>query len=463
MSIGPAEHTVIGPGEDNSETPAPMSVLSPGEKLDKFEIVRELGRGGMGVIYLARDLTLDRQVAIKVLSPQFSRDKSSLGRFLTEARSAGQLNHPNVVSVYEVVQRPEFGTYIVMEYLPNGSVAERLQNRVPSDTKWATAVVLDAAKGLAAAHEIGLTHRDIKPANLLVADHEVVKVGDFGLARAQRVEDARLTQNGQILGTPYFMSPEQCVGKEVDARSDLYSLGATYFTLLAGVSPFEESGSTMEIIVAHVNRPAPNLASLHPKIPGVCSRIVERALSKNPDDRYQTAEEMIADLEVILPILEEGTASVTFSYRGGKTNKLDSLVLPSERKDPPSSGSRSSILSRMTRRTSKNSDSQISRDSASRHSAIQLHSSPSSASKSIAEKNSSSDAIASHELQKSGSPLNRVVESPDHDRVREDVFTVEAGNVILAWPTGMTSQEVDGIERWFELMIEKLRHNSKPQ
>lgn len=465
------ERTLLGKfQEQDDQTPLADEIRS-GEKLDKFEIIRQLGKGGMGAVYLARDPTLDRQVAIKVLSAKFSRDESALKRFLAEARAAGRLSHPNVVGVYEVVQRASGEYFIVMEYVANGSVAERTNARTPSDPAWAATVVLAAAQGLAAAHHIGLTHRDIKPANLMIGENEVIKVADFGLARSQQVEDSRLTQDGQILGTPYFMSPEQCVGREVDARSDLYSLGATFYTLLAGSSPFEDTGSMMEVIVAHVNRPTPNLRTIRPGTPGVCVRIIERAMAKQPEDRYQTAEEMIGDLEAALVILKDTSARATVTYRGTNTNKLDSFVLPSEKGGGTATKVKSSLITRLTGRASTKAESNPATYSSQARSASatvpeKQHDAQSAAAASplqVLDAEAAPKAIEAP-MPQAAPVRTRTVKPTDHSEVREDVFTVEAGCVVFAWPASVTSEEVEDVRRWLDLVMEKMRRkaNEKP-
>ncbi|REJ82084.1 MAG: serine/threonine protein kinase [Planctomycetota bacterium] len=270
-----------------------------GQTLGKYEIVQILGMGGMGVVFKAHDPTIDRDVAIKLLASDLSSDATALNRFLAEARSAGKLNHANAVTIHEVAEA-EGAHYLVMEIVSGGSAADHLEEKGAYAVADATKMVIEACQGLAAAHRVGLIHRDVKPANLLLTEDGTVKVSDFGLAKQTRSQTLQMTRAGQVVGTPYYMSPEQCESRDVDARSDVYSLGATYYSLLTGRSPYEDSGSLVQVMFAHCNAERPDPREVNSKVPPACAAIINRAMAIKPDDRYQSIDEMRTDLEAVL-------------------------------------------------------------------------------------------------------------------------------------------------------------------
>ncbi len=254
--------------------------------LDQFRVVREVGRGGMGVVYEAEDTLLRRRVAIKMM-PLSSQANSS--HLLREARAAGQLDHPNVLRVHHVGHC--LGRYyLVLELIHGGSLQDRLAAG-PLPWSDATLAIAQACRGLAVAHAAGLIHHDIKPDNLMCGDNDV-KVADFGLVRGV---DLSRTANGLLAGTPFYMSPEKCRAEKADERSDVYALGATYFHLLAGRPPFE-GPAPAQVMFAHCTAPVPDIQSLVPEVPDRCATIIQKAMSKNAVDRYQTADEMLAAL-----------------------------------------------------------------------------------------------------------------------------------------------------------------------
>lgn len=270
-----------------------------GQRLGKYEIASVLGVGGMGVVLKARDHSIDRDVAIKVLPQELSADESTLHRFLAEAKSAGKLSHANAVTIYEVAQEGPIH-YLVMEVVSGGSADDHLEQSGAYSVADATRIVSEASKGLAAAHKQGLVHRDVKPANLLLTEDGEVKVADFGLAKRAENQSMMMTQAGHLVGTPYYMSPEQCEGGDVDARSDVYSLGATYYSLLTGRCPFEDSGSVVQVMFAHCNAGPPDPRKVRATVPAACAAIIERAMATNPANRYQSMDGMRTDLEAVL-------------------------------------------------------------------------------------------------------------------------------------------------------------------
>ena len=270
--------------------------MPPGTRLAQYELVRQAGAGGMGVVYQARDVDLDRPVAIKVLR---SADvhPSVQERFLREARSAARLNHPNVAAVHQVGREGKL-TFIAMEWIDGSSMAEHLRASVILDWREATAAARDAAAGLAVAHRAGVVHRDVKPANLMRTAAGVVKVVDFGLAS---LHDAAsdLTHSGMILGTPTYLSPEQCRGERATAASDVYALGCTHFHLLTSRPPFE-ADTPIGLIYLHQDEPFPDARRFADDVPPAVLAVLDRATQKDPADRYPDAGEMLADLEAAL-------------------------------------------------------------------------------------------------------------------------------------------------------------------
>jgi tRNA A-37 threonylcarbamoyl transferase component Bud32 len=275
----------------------------PGDRFGTYEIVQALGQGGEGIVYHAHDTVLVRDVALKVLSDERCRDASYVAQLLNEARMACQLDTPNAVRVYAVVEH-DGQRGIAMELVPGGRSAYDWlwDNRTRLDSLWQTAtrLVADACRGLIAAHKGGLTHRDIKPGNILLApssDGEFFgKLSDFGMARRGKVPNQAAGTDRAIEGTPQYMSPEQWRGDAGDGRSDIYSLGATYFNLLTGRPPFE-AATILEMLNAHMKAPVPRPDCFPPKVPATCAEVVRRALAKEPCDRYQSAEEMLTALE----------------------------------------------------------------------------------------------------------------------------------------------------------------------
>jgi len=264
--------------------------------LGRYEVLRELGKGAMGTVFLGRDPKINRQVAIKTLrfdDPDLNdEDKQSLReRFFREAESAGRLNHPHIVNIYDAGEDQDIH-YIAMELLDGADLK-------PWGTKGQThsmpeviSVIADVAEALDYAHSNNVVHRDIKPANLMMLKSGKVKVTDFGIAR---ITDNSKTATGTVLGTPSYMSPEQLAGKKVDGRSDIFSLGVCLYELLTGEKPFT-GDSVATLVTSIVNSPHRPLRQLDPGIPDVVARIVDRALQKDPEQRYQRAKEMADDL-----------------------------------------------------------------------------------------------------------------------------------------------------------------------
>lgn len=269
-------------------------------RIGKYSIRGVLGKGGMGVVYLGHDPLIDRDVAIKVLSREISQDEGVLRRFLAEAKAAGKLHHPNTVAIYDVGEDNGL-YYLVMERIHGGSAEDELSRHGRLPWARATQIIAGACRGLAYAHHEGLVHRDIKPANIMIDQNGTAKIVDFGIAKlADGVQGYTATGANFFIGTPQFMSPEQCQALSTDGRSDVYSLGATYYTLLTGQPPYASIVSVVQVLYAHVNTPVPDVRSQEPNIPAPCWDIIKRSMAKKPEKRYQSADEMLDDLENLL-------------------------------------------------------------------------------------------------------------------------------------------------------------------
>jgi eukaryotic-like serine/threonine-protein kinase len=254
----------------------------------RYRIERTLGFGGMAVVYLAHDEELHRRVAIKVLAEHLAGDDSFRARFLQESKLAGRLSHPNVVQVYDAGET-EGSPYIVMEYVPGDTITQRgklsYRDAVP--------LALQACAGLQHAHAAGLVHRDVKPANLLVREDDVLKIADFGIARA--AELTRLTQHGTVLGTAAYLSPEQAAGEEVTAATDIYSLGAVVYELLTGRAPYEFE-SLAELAAQQKGGIITPLRDLESSVPEPVEAAVMHALAREPRFRPDSAADFAAEL-----------------------------------------------------------------------------------------------------------------------------------------------------------------------
>jgi formylglycine-generating enzyme required for sulfatase activity/predicted Ser/Thr protein kinase len=258
------------------------------EKLGKYWIIEEEGRGGFAVVYKAVDTTLDRTVALKVLAPHLLWDPTFVQRFQREARVAANLDHPNIVTIYEVSQIEEV-YFIAMQFLRGRTLSQILEAEGPLSVPWVQAIIEQIASALDYAHARGFIHRDIKPSNVIVADDGRATLTDFGLAKAG--EGTQLTTAGTIFGSLEYMSPEQAQGKEVDERSDVYSLGITLFEMLVGRVPYK-ADLAIAVVIKHLTAPLPRPSEWNPIIPEPVERVILKALAKNPADRFQSAGEM---------------------------------------------------------------------------------------------------------------------------------------------------------------------------
>jgi tetratricopeptide (TPR) repeat protein len=262
---------------------------------DRYEFVEKLGAGGMGIVYRAYDRLLDRVVAYKMLMEQFMEIEEIRERFLREARSAAQLNHPNIVAIHDLgIDRGRL--FIIMEFVEGVSYYKILDREDQLPVKAVLHFMIGVLRALSHAHANGVIHRDIKPSNVMLTRSRVVKIADFGLAKI--LEEAKNEGSQRASGTPLYMSPEQILGKAVDFRTDIYAFGGSVFHLLAGEPPFVEG----EVLYHHVHTEPRQLSDLRPDVPPALESIVMRCLSKDPDERFQTPEEILTALQAVKPL-----------------------------------------------------------------------------------------------------------------------------------------------------------------
>jgi len=276
------------------------------EKIGHYTIVSQLGRGGMGVVYKAHEEALNRFVAIKVLTEGLTEDPTFLQRFVREAQAAAGLSHPNIVQIFFIGEDGGH-PYFVMEYVTGRSLNHILREEGRIGNPRASQMILQAAHGLAAAHDKGIIHRDIKPANLILDDRGLLKIADFGLALPVDAEN-RLTATGMMVGTPGYLAPEQCRGEKVDHRTDIYALGITYYQLLTGVAPFKGE-SPLALLKQILDEEPPDVSTVNPDVDPESRRILQKMICKDREQRYQDCHQLVADLEEYLA--NRGVRSMT--------------------------------------------------------------------------------------------------------------------------------------------------------
>jgi serine/threonine-protein kinase len=299
-----------------------------GLTLGDFEVERLLGRGGMGEVYLARQSSLNRPVALKVLRPDLLTKPTYLSRFEAEATMVAKLSHPNIVHIY-TLGCVEGIRFIAMEYVSGTNLRDYIARKGALELPLALSIMRQAGVAVGTAGELGLIHRDIKPENLLLTRKGQVKIADFGLCRDQDADALSLTQSGVTLGTPLYMSPEQAQGHALDHRSDLYSLGVTFYHMLAGEPPFRAE-TPLALALKHVKDTPASLAVHRPDLPPDLVALVMKLMEKDPDQRYQSAAEMLRDVARIRGSLAtmavtaseaevtDGTASASGSSSGAR-------------------------------------------------------------------------------------------------------------------------------------------------
>ncbi len=325
--------------------------IETGKTLGHYKIENSIGSGGMGEVYLAEDARLDRKVALKLLSEKVAADSGILERFKQEAKAASALNHPNIVTVYEIGEH-EGMNFIAAEFIEGRTLRERMKERLSFDDT--LSIAIQVAEALSAAHEAGIVHRDIKPENIMIRPDGYVKILDFGLAKLNEANFAKAssegstqmlvkTNPGMVMGTVSYMSPEQARGKEIDSRSDVFSFGIVMYEMLVGKLPFQ--GDTMtEILAAVISSEPPQLSTLGPHLPRELQRIVHKTLKKKRDQRYHSTRDLLGDLKDLRdelkmeaqlertvspdkPEVSSGEARKFTSSSGGASGSRDTLLL----------------------------------------------------------------------------------------------------------------------------------------
>lgn len=287
-------------GQAPAKTIAPVTDPSlpdlTGRTLGDYQILRRLGVGGMGQVYLARQLSLKREVALKLLRDELNKNPTALMRFQAEAEAVAKLNHPNIVHIHQMGE-VEGLRFMALEYVEGRNLRDHLARKGPPDLPITLSIIRQVVLAIQQAHEYGIVHRDIKPENILITRKVEVKVTDFGLSRyfAGETPALNLTQSGITLGTPLYMSPEQVQGHAVDHRSDIYSLGVTCYHLLAGEPPFR-GATAFDVALKHVQDQPQPLGELCPDLPADLCGMIHKMMAKNPNDRYASAREILRDL-----------------------------------------------------------------------------------------------------------------------------------------------------------------------
>jgi serine/threonine protein kinase/tetratricopeptide (TPR) repeat protein len=288
------------------------SVTGPGSQIGPFRIERELGRGAVGVVYLAHDTKLDREVAIKSLPAEVMANPKARSRFTREARVLASLNHPNIATIYEEFQEAEDVAYLILEYVPGQTLAEHIAKK-PLKLEEALSITLQIAEAVAAAHEHDVIHRDLKPGNIKITPEGKVKVLDFGLAKAVGSEavdqQSTVTEPGRVIGTPAYMSPEQARGKPADKRSDIWSFGCVLYEMLTGRLPFK--GETISDTLANILQTDPNWQALPQDTPANIQVLLRRCLEKNPRRRLQHIGDAAIEISETLSLLTTASSATT--------------------------------------------------------------------------------------------------------------------------------------------------------
>jgi serine/threonine-protein kinase len=265
--------------------------------LDRYRVMRRIGRGGFGSVYLARDTAVNEELVLKILAPRISTDQNAIRRFIQELRSTRRIAHPNVIRIYDFLEI-EGAQAISMEYLASRDLAAILKAECRLAPGRGLRIIEQVCEGLAAAHEAGVVHRDIKPGNILVGEADVVKIVDFGLAAVTQQSGSRLTQTGAMIGTPEYMAPEQITGEEVDCRADIYSTGIVMYEMFAGRRPFD-GNSTVNLIFKHLEGTIPPLREIVPEISEDLEWVILQAMARDAADRPCSAHELLKMLRAL--------------------------------------------------------------------------------------------------------------------------------------------------------------------
>ena len=262
-----------------------------GKKILNYEIKKLLGEGGMGNVYLAEHTQLGRKVAVKSLHPQLVKNEGLRARFKNEASTMAHLQHPKIVTLYDYVEE-EDGLFLIMEFVEGLPLDEYIREKSgPIPSEIAIPMMMQILDAFSYAHSKGIVHRDIKPSNIIISDRDEIKILDFGIAKLLSEAGNKLTKTGTQMGTVFYMSPEQVQGKDIDIRSDIYSLGVTFYQMLTGISPYDGMTTEFEVYSKIVSEPLPNASSLYPGVPEFLDKVILKSTAKNKADRFQSCEE----------------------------------------------------------------------------------------------------------------------------------------------------------------------------
>jgi len=305
-----------------------------GEILGNYRVLKKLGEGGMGAVYLARDLGLEREVALKVISPELARNPQLMARFRVEAIAQAKLNHPNITVIHSFDQAEDH-YYIVMEFVDGNTLKTIIKEKSKIPLPEAISIFSQVLEGIAYAHSKGVVHRDIKPSNIFLAKdrHRRVKIGDFGIAKVSGIDG--LTKSGSTMGSPLYSSPEQLLGKKTDARTDVYSLGITFYEMITGTPPFKPTGDSeykviREVLDTTIRKPS----ELEKSIPPAVDALIMKSLAKSPDHRFQSVKEFetaVKRLAITAPLPTAAPASAP-SAAPGKIKAMTAAAGPVDRK-----------------------------------------------------------------------------------------------------------------------------------
>ncbi len=321
-------------------------MITKGQKInDRYEIIKSIGEGGMANVYLAHDLILDRDVAIKVLRGDLAGDEKFVRRFQREALAASSLSHPNIVEMYDVGE--DGGSYyIVMEYINGKTLKQLIKKRGALSLSETVDIMLQLTDGVDHAHASYIIHRDLKPQNIMIQDNGAVKITDFGIAMA--LNNTQLTQTNSVMGSVHYLPPEQASGKGATVKSDIYSLGIMLFELLTGTLPFKGENA-VEIAFKQIKDDIPSVRDINPEIPQSLENVVLKATAKNPKNRYASAKEMHDDLETVLSPDRKNEPRIGFTYpeHEGDIDKKDLLLEEKEQtkeEDPTDDDSKTNVV-----------------------------------------------------------------------------------------------------------------------
>ena len=305
---------------------------------DRYHVIKKLGEGGMGAVYLAEHVKMGRKSAIKVMTGSMSNDPDAISRFNREANNASRINHPNVCAIYDFGETPDGIIYLAMEYIEGKSLSGLLKETGPLPLNRATAILRQTADGLEVAHELGIVHRDLKPDNIMIATQagrDLVKVVDFGIAKAVGGDDTgqKVTKTGLVVGTPEYMSPEQLSGDKLDGRSDLYSLALVYYRMITGALPFQAETSQETMIKRLTDDPMPLSQALPTgHFPPGLQPVMDKALARYPNDRYASAAQFASDVEKALAGMSAAEQGATMVMGA---DQMKTMVAGAAAKEPP--------------------------------------------------------------------------------------------------------------------------------